>query len=163
MQWKVAFTWSLVEVNDKIISPQNMETYWRTVSVCSSISLSMSRIHLFLSNYIFVYVKKGFPRCLSGKESAHRCKRCKTHRFDPWDGKIPWRRKWQPTPIFFPGKFHGQRAWWATVHGVAKSQRWLSNWAHIKKAWIGGKRERKRIMFKDSVVTKTCEDLSLFL
>jgi len=26
----------------------------------------------------------------------------------PWVGKIPWRRKWQPTPVFFPGKFHGQ-------------------------------------------------------
>ena len=28
--------------------------------------------------------------------------------FDPWVGKIPWRRKWQPTPVFLPGKFHGQ-------------------------------------------------------
>ena len=31
------------------------------------------------------------------------------HRFDPWVGKIPWRRKWQPTPVFLPGKSHGQR------------------------------------------------------
>ena len=29
-------------------------------------------------------------------------------RFDSWPGKIPWRRKWQPTPIFLPGKSHGQ-------------------------------------------------------
>ena len=29
--------------------------------------------------------------------------------FDPWMGKIPWRRKWQPTTVFLPGKFHGQR------------------------------------------------------
>ena len=28
--------------------------------------------------------------------------------FDPWVRKIPWRRKWQPTPIFMPEKFHGQ-------------------------------------------------------
>ena len=28
--------------------------------------------------------------------------------FDPWVGKIPWRRKWQPTPVFLPGKSHGQ-------------------------------------------------------
>ena len=28
--------------------------------------------------------------------------------FSPWIGKIPWRRKWQPTPGFLPGKFHGQ-------------------------------------------------------
>ena len=32
--------------------------------------------------------------------------------FNPWVGKIPWRQKWQPTLVFFLGKFHGQRAWW---------------------------------------------------
>jgi len=30
--------------------------------------------------------------------------------FDPWVGKIPWSRKWQPTPIFLPGKSHRQRS-----------------------------------------------------
>ena len=30
--------------------------------------------------------------------------------FDPWDGKIPWRREWQPTPVFLPEEFHGQRS-----------------------------------------------------
>ena len=29
--------------------------------------------------------------------------------FDPWVGKIPWRRKWLPTPVLLPGEFHGQR------------------------------------------------------
>jgi len=29
---------------------------------------------------------------------------------DPWIGKIPWRRKWQPGPVFLPEKFHGQRS-----------------------------------------------------
>ena len=29
---------------------------------------------------------------------------------NPWVGKIPWRRKWQPTPVFLPGKSHGQRS-----------------------------------------------------
>ena len=29
--------------------------------------------------------------------------------FDPWVGKIPWRREWQPTPVFLPGEVHGQR------------------------------------------------------
>ena len=46
--------------------------------------------------------------------------------FDPCVGKIPWRRKRQSTPIFLPGKSHGQGAWRATVHGVAKSQTRLS-------------------------------------
>ena len=30
--------------------------------------------------------------------------------FDPWVGKIPWRREWQPIPVFLPGEFHGQRS-----------------------------------------------------
>ena len=30
--------------------------------------------------------------------------------FDPWVGKIPWRRAWQPIPVFLPGKSHGQRS-----------------------------------------------------
>ena len=30
--------------------------------------------------------------------------------FDPWVRKIPWRRKWQPAPVFSPGKSHGQRS-----------------------------------------------------
>ena len=34
-------------------------------------------------------------------------KRC---RLDPWVRKMPWRRKWQPTPVFLPGKCHGQRS-----------------------------------------------------
>ena len=48
----------------------------------------------------------GFPRWLSGKESACQCGR---HGFDSWVRKIPWRRKQQPTPIFLPGKSPGQR------------------------------------------------------
>ena len=43
----------------------------------------------------------------SGKESTCQCKRCG---FDHWIEKIPWRRKWQPTPAFLPGKSHGQRS-----------------------------------------------------
>ena len=50
-------------------------------------------------------------RWLIGKESAQnagrRCRRCW---LDSWVGKIPWRRKWQPTPIFLPRKSHGQRS-----------------------------------------------------
>ena len=35
-------------------------------------------------------------------------------------GKIPWRRKWQPTPVFLPGNPTDPEVWWATVHGVAE-------------------------------------------
>ena len=46
---------------------------------------------------------------LVGEESTCQCRRYKRHGFDPWVGKIPWSRKWQPTPVFLPGEFHGQR------------------------------------------------------
>ena len=45
-----------------------------------------------------------------GKESAWGWRRCKTGGFNPWTGKIPWRRKWQPTPVFLPGESRGQRS-----------------------------------------------------
>ena len=57
--------------------------------------------------------KKGggcFPGGTSGKESTCQCKRSKRSRVPPWVGKIPWRRKWQPTPAFLPGKSHGWRS-----------------------------------------------------
>ena len=47
------------------------------------------------------------PLWLSGKESTCQCQRHRRYGFNPWVGKIPWRRKWQPTPVFLPGKFHG--------------------------------------------------------
>ena len=52
----------------------------------------------------------GFPGGLAGKESACQCGRCKRDWFESWVGKIPWRRKWQPTPVFLPEKFQGQRS-----------------------------------------------------
>ena len=49
----------------------------------------------------------GLPRWCSGKESACQCRKHKGRGFDPCMGKIPWRRKWQLTPIFLPGKLYG--------------------------------------------------------
>ena len=49
----------------------------------------------------------GFPGGANGKEPTCQCRRYKRLRFDPWVGKIPWRRAWQPTPVFLPGESHG--------------------------------------------------------
>ena len=67
----------------------------------------------------------------AGEESACQCRKCGFH---PWVSKIPWRRKWQPTPVFLPGKPHGQTGlagyspWgaemgqdWAHTHGYTNS------------------------------------------
>ena len=66
---------------------------------------------LFTAHYLVsCVILSGLPWWLSGKEAACQCRR---RRFDSWVRKIPWRRKWQPTPVFLPGKSHGQRSLWA--------------------------------------------------
>ena len=51
--------------------------------------------------------------------------RPKRHRFDPWVGKIPWRRAQQPIPVFLPAESHDRGAWLAAVHRVAQNLIWL--------------------------------------
>ena len=67
-----------------------------------------------------------------------QCRRC---RFDPWVGKISWRRKWQPSPVFLSGRFHAQRSLegfspgghrvghdWAGAHSLALPTPWFWFW-----------------------------------
>ena len=54
-----------------------------------------------------IYFAWSFPGGSDHKESACQCRR---PRFNLWVRKIPWRREWQPTPVFLPGKSHGQRS-----------------------------------------------------
>ena len=63
-----------------------------------------------LSNFHSYEGSWGFPGGASSKEPTCPCERGKRHRFDPWLGKIPWRRKWQPNPVFLPGESHGRRS-----------------------------------------------------
>ena len=52
----------------------------------------------------------GFPAVTRGKKFTCKFRILKKLRFSPWVGKIPWRRKWLPTPVFLPGESHGQRS-----------------------------------------------------
>ena len=53
----------------------------------------------------------GVPGDTVGKKKfVCQCRRCQRCGLDPWVRKIPWNRKWQPTPVILPGKFHGQRS-----------------------------------------------------
>ena len=51
-----------------------------------------------------------FPGASASKESTCQWRRHRKHRFHPWVRNIPWRRKWQPAPVFLPGKSCGQRS-----------------------------------------------------
>ena len=53
-------------------------------------------------------------------------------RFDPWVGKTPWRREWQPVPVFLLENPMDGGAWWARVHEVAKSRTRLSNLTYLR-------------------------------
>ena len=78
------------------------------------------------------YLSWAFPGGASGKEPACQCRRRKGCKFDPLVRNIPWRRAWQPSPVFLPRESHGQRSLVGyTVHRVAKSQTWLKRlWVH---------------------------------
>ena len=58
-----------------------------------------------------------------------------TMQFDPWVRKIPWRRAWQPTPVFLPGNPTDRGTWWATVEKVAKQ---LQDWGDLVRTDEGG-------------------------
>ena len=77
-------------------NPMDREAWWAAVSPWGHDEWNMTEP-----------TDTGFPRGSDSEESAGQCRRC---RFDPWVGKIPWRRKWLPTPVFLPGESHGQRS-----------------------------------------------------
>ena len=52
----------------------------------------------------------GFPGALVVKNPPANAGAIRKCAFNPWVGKIPWRRAWQPTPVFLPGESHGQRS-----------------------------------------------------
>ena len=58
----------------------------------------------------FISIISFNPYITLGKKPTCQCRRPKRHGFNLWVRKIPWRRKWQCTPVFLPGKFHGQRS-----------------------------------------------------
>ena len=95
------------------------------VFICSAICLLVGAFNLFtfkliinmcdpITIFLIVWalLSVGFAGGSDGKESTCNVR----DRFNSWVGKIPWRRKWLPTPIFWPGEFHG----------VTKSCIWLS-------------------------------------
>ena len=76
----------------------------------------------------------GLPRGLSGSRVHLQCRRDRRCGFDPWVGKIPWRRAWQPTPVFLSGESHGQRSLvgyspWSHKPDTTKAMEHTHTWA----------------------------------
>ena len=93
-------------------NPMDGGVWWSTVHGVAKETDMTERLHFHIHTL-------GLPWWLSGQESTCQCRR---HRFNSWVRKLPWRRKWQPTSVFLPGKPMDRGAWWATIHRVAQSQ-----------------------------------------
>ena len=68
-----------------------------------------------------------------GKESTCQCRRHNRSGFSPWVGKIPWRRAWQPTPIFLPGESLGQRS---LAGYTPQGHRVRHDWSDLVCTWL---------------------------
>ena len=78
---------------------------------------------------MFSNAQIGLTKLLSGKEHTCRCRRCQRWKFNPW----VWPHKGgngNPLQYSCLENSMDRGAWWATVHGVTKTQTWLSDWAH---------------------------------
>ena len=86
----------------------------------------------------YLHLYKRLPQWFSGKRIRLQCRRCG---FNPWVGKIPQRKKWQPTPLFLCGKSHRQGNLASYSPWGHKGQTQLSYWAHkhIQKCKVVGR------------------------
>ena len=91
---------------------------------------SIYYIFNFICNILYMCIC-GLPQWLSSKRIHLPCRSHRRHGFDPWVKKSPWRRAWQPTPVFLPGESHGQRSLVGYNHRVVKSQTWPSDLSHM--------------------------------
>ena len=111
--WTVRWLWVIVMKDDAVFTQgSHYEGTWMLLKgywILLSRWWGDPKLFRLRRNIIRAEIQ-GLPRWLSGEESACQCGRCQRHIFNPCVKKSPWRRKWQPTPGFFPGKFHGQRS-----------------------------------------------------
>ena len=86
-------------------NPMDRGAWWATVH---GVTKSQTQLKQISMQHVLSFTQEsmGLPWWLISKESACQCRRLG---FDPWVEKMPWRRKQQPTPVFLPGKSHGQR------------------------------------------------------
>ena len=131
LNWEGHSIWVFIFPNQRLQKQQCLPYKKTTISRTNKLVLLVRLSTDYLTRY-----QSWFPRWHRSKESAYQCLRCKRQGFNPWVGKIPWRRKWQPTPpVFLPGKSHGQRSLGTTVHGVSESGTTVHT-AHTAIFWL---------------------------
>ena len=92
-----------------------------------------------------------------GSDGKRICLQCRRPGFNPWVGKILWRRKWQPTPVLLPGKFHGWRSLigyrsWGCKETRLSDLTFIQNCIHTDDQWPV---HFKRLIYKSSTFIKS--------
>ena len=78
----------------------------KVLATISLIEIGLLRLSSILNEILIVFI---FQRIDFFQEPACQCMKQKTYWLDPWARKIPWRRAWQPTPVFLSGESQGRR------------------------------------------------------
>ena len=136
--WWVQRTWlSASPPREKEIESVRSKTLSHKPETTETVQSSGQLKWRFVSNKHFVQVilTRFWPK------KMHSTIECRRARFDSWVRKIPWRREWQPTAVFLPGKFHGQR-----------SLAGYSPWGH---------KSRTRLSDSTTTAATICGDLEL--
>ena len=123
------------------------QQYVSLICMCFPLNVSWpSTLHIPQYPIVFLYISTRTSQvALIIKSLLANAGRYKRHSSIPGLGRSPWRRVWQPTPIFLPGESHEQRSltgcspwghtvendWSAAIHGVTKSRTWLSDWTEL--------------------------------
>ena len=117
---------------------------WNPMKTLGFLELGGKRIRISHRLEVTEQATDWFPRWLSGKQTPCQCRRHKGRRFDPRVGRIPWRRRWQPTPVFLSGESHGWRILAGCIQsiGLQREGHDWSDWAG-KQAGMDWKQGRK--------------------
>ena len=113
----VAASTSVLPMNTQDWSPLGWTGWIDLLAVQGTLKslLQHHSLNLWKSFFVFCFLaavklSRGFLHGISGKEPFCQCRRCKRYGFDPWFGKIPWKRKWYPTAVFLPRKSQRKRS-----------------------------------------------------
>ena len=101
---------------------------WHSLSVVIG-AVNLERVYLEWLNQCSKHLLN--IKYLPDHGATWQCRRHKRCRLDPWIGKIPWRRKWQPTPVFLSGQSQGRRRLVGYSPWGHKELAWLSDWASV--------------------------------
>ena len=103
---RVVYSMMYFQLSDDLLWSEESENRCGFFLPCATLlALIFSRHNLMIiTDICLAVIMLGFP---GGSDNKRNCLQCRRPRFNPWVGRIPWRRERLPTPVFWPGEFHG--------------------------------------------------------